>query len=242
MGERLMADIFISYARADRGKIEKLAAALEDKGYSVWWDRNIVGGSEFSEEIEKELTAAKAVIVAWSEDSVKSRWVRDEAGHAAEAGKLIPIGLDGSHAPMGFKQLHVIDLEDWNGKPDGAGFADVSRALATQLTGTAPDPVTPEKQGWFARFSKKKKKKKEETPLNKAINGMIIVAIVFITIEFSGPDNGFFKKTPERTEESAGSTPVNNNVPVSTPVTDQPQLDGASIACLLYTSPSPRDS
>jgi len=50
-----MADIFISYARADRDKVERLAAALTSEGYSVWWDRHIAGGSEFSEEIEKEL-------------------------------------------------------------------------------------------------------------------------------------------------------------------------------------------
>ncbi len=79
-----MADIFISYARADRARVEKLALTLEAEGHSVWWDRQIVGGAEFSEEIEKELAAAKAVIVAWSAESIKSRWVKDEAVTAAE--------------------------------------------------------------------------------------------------------------------------------------------------------------
>ena len=49
-----MADIFISYARGDGEKIERLAAALEAEGFSVWWDRNIVGGSEFSKDIERD--------------------------------------------------------------------------------------------------------------------------------------------------------------------------------------------
>jgi len=34
-----MSDIFISYARADKEKAELLANA--QKGWSVWWDREI---------------------------------------------------------------------------------------------------------------------------------------------------------------------------------------------------------
>ncbi|NOX96384.1 MAG: TIR domain-containing protein, partial [Alphaproteobacteria bacterium] len=45
-----MPDIFISYARADRDRIEMLSSALERKGYSVWWDRDIAGGAEFSKD------------------------------------------------------------------------------------------------------------------------------------------------------------------------------------------------
>jgi hypothetical protein len=74
-----MADIFISYAREDQAAVKPLAAALEGAGYSVWWDRRILAGTEFSEEIERELKAAKAVIVAWSQESHASNWVKDEA-------------------------------------------------------------------------------------------------------------------------------------------------------------------
>ncbi|MEM8772651.1 MAG: TIR domain-containing protein [Pseudomonadota bacterium] len=134
-----MADIFISYARADRAKIEKLAAALEGEGYSVWWDRQIVGGSDFSEEIERELTQAKAVIVAWSAESIKSRWVKDEAGAAAEVDKLVPICLDDcGGAPLGFKQYHFVNFAGWNSKPDAPAFQELIRAVEARLTGQAP--------------------------------------------------------------------------------------------------------
>ena len=33
-----MADIFISYSRDDRPRVEPLAEALVSAGYSVWWD------------------------------------------------------------------------------------------------------------------------------------------------------------------------------------------------------------
>ena len=47
-----MASIFLSYARENRSCAEKLAATLESAGHSVWWDRHLDGGEEFSAEIE----------------------------------------------------------------------------------------------------------------------------------------------------------------------------------------------
>lgn len=228
-----MADIFISYARADREKIEKLASALEAEGYSVWWDRQIVGGSEFSEEIEKELNAAKAVIVAWSEDSVKSRWVRDEAGTAAEAGKLIPTSLDGAGAPMGFKQYHAIDLDGWNEKPEAHEFQDVSRAVKARLSGAMPGPAAPKHKSWFARIFKKNKK--NENPLTTLIKGVIAVAIVFVALKYSGPKM-VSRETPPSIVEAGADIEHKEGVP------DQPAIqasDAASIAVLPFADLSP---
>ena len=72
-----MADVFISYSSEDRDRIAPLAAVLEQAGYSIWWDQQLRGGAVYSDEIEKELLVAKAVIVAWSKQSVASRWVKD---------------------------------------------------------------------------------------------------------------------------------------------------------------------
>ncbi len=149
-----LADIFISYARADRERVEKLAVALEAEGYSVWWDRHIAGGAEFSEEIEKELAAAKAVVVVWSAESVKSRWVKDEAVAAADAHKLIPVSLDGTEAPMGFRQFHLIDVSKWGGKRDSNAFQDLTRAVKTTLTGERQAAPAPVKTSWTDRFLK----------------------------------------------------------------------------------------
>lgn len=81
-----MADIFVSYARSDRARIEQLADTLHDAGYSTWWDRQILGGDDFSANIERELTAAKAVVVAWSEAGSRSHWRnKHETGAAPRA-------------------------------------------------------------------------------------------------------------------------------------------------------------
>jgi TolB-like protein len=152
-----MADIFISYARPDRDKIERLAEALEARGLSLWWDRQIGGGAEFSRIIETELGTAKTVIVAWSADSLASHWVRDEAEFARGAHKLLPVSLDGVLPPLGFRQLHAIDFSNWDQTDTHCAFEELVSSLGidageqthgAQLTDQAPrraTPVTPSK-------------------------------------------------------------------------------------------------
>ena len=142
-----MADIFISYARADRDRIEKLAAALETQGYSVWWDKRIQSGAEFSKDIEAELAAAKAVVVCWSKSANDSRWVKDEANAGAEAGKLMTLTIDGELPPLGFRQFHCADLSGWKGKADDAAFADFNAAVKARVTGEAPPAVVFDRDG-----------------------------------------------------------------------------------------------
>lgn len=124
-----MADIFISYARTDRDKVLELASALSGNGYDVWWDREIAGGIEFSAAIERELIAAKTVVVAWSEASLQSHWVRDEADFARSANKLLPLSLDGSSPPLGFRQIHALDFKDWDGDPSHRAFEELIASL-----------------------------------------------------------------------------------------------------------------
>lgn len=106
-----MANIFVSYAREDAGVVEELASALQTAGHTVWWDRQIKGGRQYSREIEAELNRADKVIVLWSRDSVESPWVRDEAATARDSERLVPISLDGTQAPLGFRQFQTIDLK-----------------------------------------------------------------------------------------------------------------------------------
>ena len=107
-----MPHVFLSYARQDFGRAKSVATALERAGMSVWWDRHLGGGSEYSKEIEQALEAAAAVVVLWSKASVDSAWVRDEAAKGRDSRRLIPATLDGTPPPLGFGQIHTIDLRN----------------------------------------------------------------------------------------------------------------------------------
>ena len=86
-----MPDIFISYSKADHALALKLSAFLESEGWSVWWDKSLSAADLYRDEIMKQLAAARAVVTIWTPNSIKSDWVRAEAGRAKAEGKLIPV-------------------------------------------------------------------------------------------------------------------------------------------------------
>ena len=131
--------IFLSYAHADKARAQRLASVLEQAGFTVWWDAMIEGGSRFARSIDEALAKADAVIVLWSKTSIESDWVRDEASDARDRHRLVPVSIDGSHPPLGFRQYQIIDLSKWRGKPDAPQMEEVRRAIATAI-GQQPEP------------------------------------------------------------------------------------------------------
>src|SRR5262245_42208991 len=129
-----MADVFISYAKPDRPLASKLAAMLEAEGWKVWWDTSLTIGDDFRNEIMTELGRARAVIVVWTDTSIKSDWVRSEAGRAQADRKLIPVKL--AHLvyedlPPPFDVLHTEDI----GQED-----KIKAAVVAQLAKPAVEP------------------------------------------------------------------------------------------------------
>lgn len=111
-----LASIFLSYARDDAAKAARIAAALENDGHKVWWDRNIHAGSRFSKEIDLALRSAELVVVLWSKSSIESAWVQDEAAAGRDSGRLIPVLIDRIEPPLGFRQYQSVELiGGWRG-------------------------------------------------------------------------------------------------------------------------------
>lgn len=108
-------DIFLSYSREDRTAARHFAESFAREGFSVWWDAALRSGQTFDEVIEKELRAAKAVVVLWSPRSVLSRWVRAEATLADRRNKLVPAIIEACDRPIIFELTHAADLSDWTG-------------------------------------------------------------------------------------------------------------------------------
>ena len=86
-------NVFLSYDRDDTRKAQNFVTALEDKGFSVWWDGLIGGGSAFADRIQEALSAADVIVVLWSHSSAKSHWVRDEASFGRDRNRLVPVSI-----------------------------------------------------------------------------------------------------------------------------------------------------
>ncbi len=105
-----MADIFISYSKSDHALALKLSAFLESEGWTVWWDKSLGAADLYRDEIMKQLVSSRAVITIWSPNSIRSDWVRAEAGRAKADGKLIPVKtseLTYADIPLPFGEMHT---------------------------------------------------------------------------------------------------------------------------------------
>jgi hypothetical protein len=88
---------------------------LEAEGWTVWWDTSLAIGDDFRNEIMTELGRARAVIVIWTDASIKSDWVRSEAGRAQADRKLIPVKLEHltyKDLPPPFDVLHTENVTE----------------------------------------------------------------------------------------------------------------------------------
>jgi hypothetical protein len=113
LNELLDAMSDICYSKADHALALKLSAFLESEGWTVWWDKSLGAADLYRDEIMKQLAAARAVITIWTENSIKSDWVRAEAGRAKAEGKLIPVKTtDVAYAdiPLPFGEMHTENL------------------------------------------------------------------------------------------------------------------------------------
>jgi tetratricopeptide (TPR) repeat protein len=128
-----MASEFLSYVREDEAQARSVAAQLERAGHSVWWDRQIKGGAQYSTEIEAALNAADKVVVLWSAHSVGSAWVRDEAAAGRDTGRLVPVKIDGTEPPLGFRQFQTIDLSKGRGRAGSPQLQELLNSLGPSV-------------------------------------------------------------------------------------------------------------
>ena len=138
-----MADVFISYRKADRAKAEALAKALKVENLDVWWDTALETGQTFDEKIQGALEQAKAVIVVWSKELVKSDWVRAESSIGRERGILVPVMIQDVNIPIPFNLIHTADLVGWSGDRSHPGYMDVVKQVKTLAGKSHVKPLRP---------------------------------------------------------------------------------------------------
>jgi len=113
-----MAEVFISYAKADRNLAQQLAANLEAQGRTTWWDPGVDAPRGARDTIERELKGAQKVIVLWSKASIASPFVLHEAIAARDAGKLVQVktaDIRASDVARPLRTLPLLDLGDLSG-------------------------------------------------------------------------------------------------------------------------------
>ena len=130
-------DVFLSYKAEDRARLIPLVGALEEEGFTVWWDAHIGGGTNWHEDIEQHLEAAKCVVVAWSKRSIShdGQFVRDEARRAQRRHAYIPVCLDPVEPPLGFGEIQALSLRGWKGDRADPKFQALAHAVRSHISG-----------------------------------------------------------------------------------------------------------
>jgi hypothetical protein len=120
-----MADVFVSYKRADREKAAALAKALKRESLTVWWDTHLATGEDWLRKLVKEVDSAKCLIGVWTRNCVdEDGFFRESesSGHnfirieheRAGPGKVIGALLDRNAMPILYSDRQCAQLSDWD--------------------------------------------------------------------------------------------------------------------------------
>jgi hypothetical protein len=110
--------VFLSYARTDSDVVRRVAAKLSSAGIRVWLDEaSLQPGTDWMQEIERELSAADFIAFFISPDSVKSGWTKRElqiALHRQVSGEggavILPVLLQDADVPPLLRQFQWVDM------------------------------------------------------------------------------------------------------------------------------------
>lgn len=185
-----MTNVFVSYSRSDKARVEPLVAFIDSIVGEVWWDDRLVSGESFTEETERRLNEADFVVVVWTPTSARSKWVLDEAAVGRDAGKLLPVSLDGQVPPLGFRHVHTTDFSKWSGAADDRCALALKQALTRSKDAPAPTKphiAAPRRPRWV-------------TPAVAAgalaLALVIVAAFQFIPARLAGPPRGSIAVLP----------------------------------------------
>jgi hypothetical protein len=128
-----MSDIFVSYDAEDRDRVLPLVQALESTGWTIFWDRTIPAGTAWRQRMDAEIKTCRSVLVVWTEKSVNSEWVIEEAEIGKRRHILVPVLLDEIEPPFGFGMIQAANLIAWNGSIADPSFDRLVSDIAAIL-------------------------------------------------------------------------------------------------------------
>ncbi len=142
-----MPRVFVSYARADVERVDRIIKSLRDGGCDVWLDRHeIRSGDQWRQQIAANVRQSDAFVLILSNASTTSDNVRREVDIASDAGtKIVPIKIDDVAIPETLQyQLAGVHFIDYAGG-SRSGLDELVRAAggdpgSTPRGSTRPAP------------------------------------------------------------------------------------------------------
>lgn len=124
-----MGQIFISYNRSDTEYAHQLADALQKRGFNVWIDARLDYGTQWPQEIQKQLDACDAFIVIMTPRSFESEWVQSELQRAKRKLKpIFPLLLEGDEPWLSVESTQFYDVRGAR-LPEPRFYAALARAM-----------------------------------------------------------------------------------------------------------------
>ena len=135
--------VFISYAQGNKTDVAEITRYLRAHEINIWWDNGILPGDPWREQIQANLENCQAVLTLWTEQSVRSKSVIEEAEAGKRRGKLLHAKLDSAPLPYGFGEVQYANLTNWDRQSDGPESLRLIEALRQKLD---PDAVNVRQQ------------------------------------------------------------------------------------------------
>jgi hypothetical protein len=105
--------VFISYSREDKELVEKLVAVLEDSNIDVIWDKNLVPGYGFHEQIQDSIASSHVFMPVITKESSARGWVHQEIGYAKALNiPILPVSMENLDPSGMVQMIHTIKLSN----------------------------------------------------------------------------------------------------------------------------------
>jgi hypothetical protein len=218
----MMANIFISYSRSDKARVDRLIDQLESDGHQVWIDRaGIRGGEQWRRQIVEAIEKSDLFLLVLSQNSVQSDNVRTEIDLAKDSGKKIaPVEIQRIEIPSSMKYqlvgLQRIDLyTDYSD-----GFQNLLITLGDQQVSETAGAASTEKLP--DRYPSRIRPKKVY------ISGMIVFAVLLPAIAYLF-NNTFTGSPGSRSPIETQTVEISQNTPASPSATKNPYLQTLAV-------------
>lgn len=136
-----MRQMFISYARENKGPVDGLVEDIEALGHQAWMDTNLRGGQAWWDEILARITACDVFVAIVSGKTLTSVACQREKDWAAALGKpILPIAVERLPGALP-RDLSVRQIVDYS-QPGRQAIRDLAAAVAAlQAPPALPDPL-----------------------------------------------------------------------------------------------------